>query len=423
LTLCDPFHILDDQSLPPKSLESIEILPDLQVQPDTGTRIEGAHRRARAFVKACRTGETEFSLTREGSTSCFSRCFGLFNIHLLGMGNEVVGSEDELAGRICHDLDETLAQRKAAGADPRKDKHYLQLLTFSLSALSTIGKVNAAPVAKHVRPLLLTADSMASFLSSAGVFEGRATSGNLAMFHAILLWHARLYMGLDTSAAIEKWNDLHLQRRNRFGFWGSSTKMTYLQFQNGFHQYEMLHYPVLRSDEATETAAQNTARMADGSGQFAPYPGGGGCYDYDAIALIAAARNPRAFAHLVTRTLNTLLASQNDDGGFCESTLVRPRTVKNLTRQLAHCTNLAYPGVGERIRYFATLLQPKHNLVVTHWTKRHRGWNESDLWDTWFRLMSIATMDKILETASGIKWHFINYPGIGYKPLESEGLS
>ncbi|MEY4630489.1 MAG: hypothetical protein RIQ81_609 [Pseudomonadota bacterium] len=412
----DPFHILGHQSFPPKSLESIEKLADLNVQLPTRSRIERAQQRAREFVLACRTGETEFSLTRGGSSSCFSRCFGLFNIHLLGLGHEISGLEATLAARICADLDETLAKRKAQGADPRQDKHYLQLLTFSLSALATIGKVADAPLEDHIKPLLLNADNLDNFLTQAGVFEGRATSGNLAMFHAILLWHAQIYLGLDTSSAISKWNDLHLQRRNRFGFWGSSSNMTYLQFQNGFHQYEMLNYPTLRLDEGAELAARNAALMADRAGQFAPYPGGGGCYDFDAVALIAASKNSRKYAPLLTRTLDTILSAQNDDGGFCESRIVRPRSPKNLFRQIAHCIRPEKPGATERLRYFATLQRPRHDIVTTHWTSRHRRWDESDLWDTWFRLMAIATIDKVLAAGSGVTWRFIDYPGIGYKP-------
>ena len=53
----------------------------------------------------------------------------------------------------------------------------------------------------------------------------------------------------------------------------------------------------------------------------------------------------------------------------------------------------------------------------THWTKYSRRWGESNLWDTWFRLLTIARIEISLENENINKWGFIKYPGIGYHYL------
>ena len=35
------------------------------------------------------------------------------------------------------------------------------------------------------------------------------------------------------------------------------------------------------------------------------------------------------------------------------------------------------------------LTRNKHRHIITHWTKKHRKWEESNAWDTFFRLSTI----------------------------------
>ena len=61
------------------------------------------------------------------------------------------------------------------------------------------------------------------------------------MFLAINLLYLRDFLGIDTTQSIYEWTNYHLNSRNRFGFWGPNS-FSYLQFQNGYHQYEILNY-------------------------------------------------------------------------------------------------------------------------------------------------------------------------------------
>jgi hypothetical protein len=205
---------------------------------------------------------------------------------------------------------------------------------------------------------------------------------------------------------------------NRFGFWGESNTMSHLQFQNGYHQYEMMDY--LNTENVPwDVAANCVAALADKEGHFAPYIGGGGCYDYDAIYIITGASSQTISKNrdLLMRSMQSLLSEQNIDGGFCESHQVRPISVMNLLQSVKHVLAAKGDARLERLRSSVTLLRPKNNRIHTHWSDYSRKWNESDLWDSWFRMLTIARIDVALDPSQISKWGFIDYPGIGFHSL------
>ena len=158
--------------------------------------------------------------------------------------------------------------------------------------------------------------------------------------------------------------------------------------------------------------------MADPYGHFAPYPGGGGCYDYDAVFLLT----PNGIFHdsktrnLMQKTIQTLLSEQSLEGGWGESIYIRPRNLKNMWYFILHLAR-ALPNFRlfkERIRYAIALQCPWNNSIKTHWSRYCREWNESNLWDSWFRMMTIARIQIANNPKLVKEWGFINYPGIGF---------
>lgn len=373
----------------------------------------------RRFIEATRQGATDFALTPRAEATSYARCFALFGLHLL---RQLAASDidpDAMVRDIRRDLETLRAGRLASGATLQFDKPYLQLLTFSLSALAILGRLRSDPLPDHVMPLL--SRDIRADLDRAGALRGVARSGNTAMFMAILLLHARDYLGRDTSAEIAEWRDAHLETINRFGFWGRTSTMSHLQFQNGYHQYEVLEY-LGAHHPGWELAARAVSSLADAEGHYAPYPGGGGCYDYDAVFVLTGAGDSviAARRELLLRTATTILAEQNADGGFAESLRVRPRSLANLGRVAAHIAAGRGAARIERLRHGLTLQRPKHNRVHTHWSRYSRGWGESDLWDSWFRMLAVARIQVALQPARASAWGFINYPGIGFHPAARE---
>ena len=139
-------------------------------------------------------------------------------------------------------------------------------------------------------------------------------------------------------------------------------------------------------------AAKNTLIFADDLGHFAPYPGGGGCYDYDAIFMLTSPFVADiGQSEAVKLTLETILSEQNIDGGFCESKLLR--THSGLPRPFALISHVLKQPAQTRINSAISglnLYRSKHRCVRTHWCETDRFWNESNAWDTYFRLLLVA---------------------------------
>lgn len=360
------------------------------------------------FLNSNQAGGVNYSLTPLAESTAYARCFAIFLMMLLkqpfnGIAPLAQALKNELqALRACNNVDIT-------------SKPYRQLLTFSLSAFAALGVSEES--LEHLVVEQISSD-VEHELMKFGCLQGKAGSGNQAMFQAIFLLHARDRLGLDTQSSLDQWVELHLSHMNRFGFWGPQRGMTHLQFQNGYHQYEIFEY--LGIDNPKAKAALNAVRsLADPLGHFAPYPGGGGCYDYDAVfVLTPGARVPDDETRvLLERTKTTLISEQRPDGGFAESIFVRPRSLANLVRFVARIGGARNASLLlERLRYGLTLQRLKHDRIHTHWSQYSRRWDESNLWDSWFRLLAFARIEVALDPKKAADWGFINYPGIGYHP-------
>lgn len=370
-----------------------------------------ARQRYRAFIESCAEPDGQFRLTPVAEPTAYALCFAIFGLHLLRDTHALAHGRSRWDGLLRDNLARH-REKRAAIATLSRDKAYLQLLTFTLSALAILGTLRDQPLQEEVQPLV--PDDIEAELRACGCLRGEARSGNQAMFLGILLLHARDWLALPTQPQLDRWAAAHLAHMNRLGFWSTKASMSHLQFQNGYHQYEIfeyLHTPAV----PWQAAAANVAGLADAQGHFAPYPGGGGCYDYDAVFLLTGA--PAVHRTLLAKTYQTLRSEQNHDGGFCESRYVRPRSLPNLQRVLRHIA----AGVGqsriERMRWNVNLLRPKHDRIHTHWSSYSRRWNESNLWDSWFRMLALARIETTFDPARSAEWGFIDYPGIGFHPL------
>ena len=376
-------------------------------------RLVAARRRAATFVRAAEIGKGDFSLVHSGSPGLFARAIAVFGATLVGCVDGLKADRALLASKLRADLRSYFRERQ--GVRITTDKPLMQALTFTLSALAALGRLDEDPLEDLIKPLLK--DDVDDVLKSVGALRGRPQSGNIAMCLAVVLIHARQFLDMDTASALDTWVNLHLTHMNRFGFWGGEQGMTHLQFQNGYHQYEILEY--LQVDNPTLSAAKHAVlTLADPSGHFAPYPGGGGCYDYDAVFVLTAGGGvPDADVRsLLERTAGSILHQQGADGGFCESRHVRPRSIANAQRfshQVVSAWNRPSLFV-ERLRYALTLQRPKHDEIHTHWSADGRGWDESNLWDTYFRLLALARIDVALNGSRALSWGFLTYPGIGH---------
>ena len=233
------------------------------------------------------------------------------------------------------------------------------------------------------------------------------------MFIAIFNIYTNDFLKIDRSKEIQDWLNFNIDKINNNGFWGKKVNMDYLQFQNGYHQYEIFEYLKIRN-VPWKTAAKSTLLMADKYGHFAPYPGGGGCYDYDAIFLLTSEFVEEiGQSNVLKKTLNSILNDQNSDGGFCESRHIKYYKLPNIKKVISHI--LSQPS---HIRLWSiymnlNLCRFKHRNIYSYWTQPYRGWDESNSWDTFFRLLTIYRVCNYLNLEEKNLFQINNFPGIG----------
>ncbi len=364
------------------------------------------------FVDKCAIGTDQFSLVPGGLPSPFALCFGIFALHLTRRQKVLAKYRHEYSSALLNNI--SMQRRLCAHAG--SDKSYRQLLTLSLSALSILDSLQSKILDELVYEQV--SQDTERVLERCGALNGLPQSGNQAMFQAILLIHTIRYSGYAASSELEKWVTLHLANMNRFGFWGSGYGTSHLHFQNGYHQYEIFEFLGVALDKGADVV-RSVVALADPIGHFAPYPGGGACFDYDAVFLLTPnglISDDYTAADILIRTFRTISSEQNSDGGFCENKLLRPRR-KALPGYLERLLSSNSPSaLKERLRYAVSLQRAKHDRLTTHWSHESREWSDSDLFSSWFRLLALARIECAFAPDRAMFWGFINYPGIGWHP-------
>ena len=367
--------------------------------------------RALNFLNSCRGKDGNYCLTTMSDSTAFTNAFAIFLFHLLGELDDDVIDFTELAGSLVKKLYEYKVERESL-AVLKYDKYFMQLFAFVLSALSVLNKSKEYPLDDLISFIL--PDDMIQYLNDIGSLQGVPQSGNLAMCMGVFSIYAYKELNMGEEGLIDDWVVAHAEAMNANGFWGKDD-VTHLQFQNGYHQYEIFEYLGV-DNHNIENAVNLVIKTADSRGQFAPYFGGSGCYDYDAVAILTDSAFELDAKHkdLLIQTGNTILSEWNTDGGFSESQWIRPITIKSIINGVEHVFNSDGCLRKERARYFASMMLSKNASVNTHWTKYSRQWSESNLWDTWFRLLTIARIDVALNSNNRPRWGFIDFPGIGF---------
>lgn len=366
------------------------------------------------FIQKCKVNNDEYLFSQNSESSPFTLCFAIFGLNFLKKNDQLITYKDILHQTLRNNLEKYKAFRINFTDELRFDKPFMQLLTFTLSCFEILQIIDSDPLASTVEPLI--SKNIKRDLEFTKSLQGAPQSGNQAMFMAILIIHAQKHLGHHIDNMLEEWVDLHLLHMNKFGFWGNNKQMTHLQFQNGYHQYEIFKYLDLDLPNINKTAS-HVAMLADSKGHFAPYPGGGGCYDYDAVFLLTyhKIKTEDLDIQLLKKTFFNILSEQNPDGGFAENKFLG-------TLSMCKSLKIIFDAIGsktlslkrERLRRAIGLLRSKNRRVPTHWTKYSRLWNESNLWDSWFRMMAIALIQERLFPEISTEINFINFPGIGY---------
>tara|TARA_X000000368_G_scaffold419094_2_gene422439 strand:+ start:9352 stop:10506 length:1155 start_codon:yes stop_codon:yes gene_type:complete len=365
------------------------------------------------FINSMKIKDDEYSFTFGSESSPYALCFAIFGYNLLCEKELIINNDNLLTSKLIKNLKQKRKERINNKIKISTDKQYLQLLCFTLSCIKILKKENDVILKDEIEELI--PENVGTSMKTQSVFECKGGTGNYAMFIAIILIYARDYLKIECHDKIDEWVNLHLKNMNPNSLWGQFNEISHHQFQNGYHQYEILEY--LKYDYPNEMLnnLEKINLLADINGQFAPWPGGAACHDYDACFLLSIKSSfNENDLKLFKIIISSILQNQNDDGGFCESHSIRPRTFHNIKLFLQHLYSVNKLTFKERLRQFITLQRPKHDKIHSYVSNSPREWSESNLWDSWFRMMTIARLDCKVSPENFTNWGFIDFPGIGY---------
>tara|TARA_B100000989_G_scaffold145077_1_gene108118 strand:- start:40539 stop:41705 length:1167 start_codon:yes stop_codon:yes gene_type:complete len=352
-----------------------------------------------------------FKLFERSEISPFARCFVIFNKSLTKQYNWLEERKQFLIKDLNIDLHILYKEKVENKIEWRDDKSFLQLFCFTLSSLNILnGKLTDQNL--EILKKILDTDFKKN-LEKKGVHRGTAKSGNHSMFFAIFNIYANNYLNIDRTKQIKDWLEFNSNTINSNGFWGKKVYMDYLQFQNGYHQYEIFEY--LEFNKVSwNNAARKTLLMSDKLGHFAPWPGGGACYDYDAIFMLTSKFvNDFGQQNVLKKTLNSIIDEQNDDGGFCESKYLRRNVLIKFINMINHIIFQPKHVKLRSILINLNLLRYKNRNIITYWTPTDRRWDESNAWDTFFRLSTIFRICNRLNLDEKNLFKINKFPGIG----------
>ena len=347
------------------------------------------------------------SLTKLSSSSPFALCFAIHTLFLVKNIKILKEKENEWINL----LENNLITASKYGI---YSKSFQQLLTLTISSFIILNNPKNEVVINFSKKLI--PKNMNTYLNQIGVHKGLPGSGNMSMFVAIFCIYNQKYYNIDCQNEINSWLLFHKNNLNSYGLWGNVKNFQYSLFQNGYHQYEIFNY-LNYSDIPILQIKNNVLKLQDNYGHFSSIPGGTGCHDYDAIFFLTYKCEEHIQNNIIRdaliKTKKRIIQIQHRDGGYSESLFVRPLNLKNLKRQIEHVKLKNINGRKERISRFIANLRPKNSKLKNHWSNYKRNWNETNIFNTWFKVLTVAKIEKYLDRNNN-KWGFLNFPGIGF---------
>lgn len=392
----------------------------------TQTEYQSLRKNVLEWVEKMKIGPAKYKMSEHSDSSVYTSCFALFILDLFGE----VEKWDSKIKNIWIDRINSFQDVNSGYYIPGNhygslnSKPVHQLTCFCLSALEIL-EGNPLYGLKFL-DRWETENDVFDYLEEIGVRDGKPRSGNMAMFLGIFLTYK--YEKLKDASAlilINTWFRFHDQFQNsKTGFWGNNLgSRYYVGFQNAFHIFVIYNY-WKRDLPEYKKIIDSVLSFQNIDNHFGLIPGGGGCFDYDSADVLINYGIKNSYKNneiniALTKLYSAIVSIQNDDGGFPESSYM-----PDSYNKLFSSSNLLFilsskSAVHSYLKFkklFAIVKAKKKN-VLTHWHLVPYQWSESNLWDTWFRILTLAIADSSLNGTPDSevqRWKFHNLIGLGY---------
>ena len=324
-----------------------------------------------------------YRLSASTDDSAFTSCFALFILDLFGETDYFTDARKKGWAAYLNSF-----QNSEFGYYEPKPYHHLdqernrfQLTCFCLSALAILNEKPKYDF--YFMEEYSTSESVEKYLYDRGCHEGRAGSGNKAMFLAIFLTHLYETNGDEKyKTLIDVWFNFHDEYVNSSGFWGQDRSChSFHGIQNGLHQFIVYDYwgRKLNNEKKIINVALS---LQSRDGYFSPIPGGEACHDYDVVHTLVSLNSKNSYKkEIVLRALDKSCraskTNQNIDGGFCQSK-ERLTNYRDVIRYLPFIFSSLKPyHCYYRLRRAISIVKHSQLKISTGWTHKDRSWEES----------------------------------------------
>jgi hypothetical protein len=369
-----------------------------------------------------------YRLNRGVPPSPFASCFAVFVRHLFDDLRSLSSAERVTwleALQAYQDPSTGLfsdAAHAARSPDAAHNVEHLnrQLTTFCLSAVHVLGGQPLYPL--HFLEQWKDPDKLCAWLDRLD-WTNPWNSSNKAMFLGIFLLYERDFACDPRSRrAVDAWFAWHDRHQNpTTGFWGRGRRAEYIDGMGGaYHQFILYHY-AKRPLRYAQQIVDRTLLLQQPDGLYSPHLGGATCNELDAVDILVHLHRRHDYRRpeievALRRILAGTLANQNPDGGFCwgHPRVFSPRNYWRLTADVFRHRSLYFWYLNWRAAAALHLRWPVR--LHTGWADQPRAWNESSIFDTWFRCLSLAEISQVLPDTpfAAMHWNFLSVPGLGW---------
>ena len=214
---------------------------------------------------------------------------------------------------------------------------------------------------------------------------------------------------------------------SKTGLWGTQFKASSFASMAAAYHFLIFYKYFNRKINFSEKISSSVFQLQMRDGLFHPFGGGGACEDLDAIDVIYKISSDVSTEseESLKRAYRALLQNYDKNGGF--SWAKRP-TFPFLVGLKYFNPSLEIFNIGMikwiiKNNYIGSLIpyfKEKKIYEYSNWNLMKYNINLSDSWSTWFRLLSIATIERLLPD---LKKHDIDYkfrrlPSIGWMQSE-----
>jgi len=213
------------------------------------------------------------------------------------------------------------------------------------------------------------------------------------------------------------------------GYWNLGKKATIHNQMAGAYHFLFFYTYLNKKPKLIPKIIDSTLSIQDYDGLFNYAGGGGSCDDLDAIDILCRSTfytdyKREQIVKSLRRAYISIIKNQNKDGGFCWA----KRNTLSFKKILFmfNFKTLINNGIKEFLINFAFKLKNQVYIIfLKRLTWKYSGLNsmevelnESDIWSTWFRLLSLAlietTFPEISEDKKTFDWKMRTKCGLGF---------